>query len=168
MNCFTDKFTLPEIIRVIKKRALVSVFSGASSPQDLYYLKHCTYYYMPTGISIIFTRDVNMHMCGWWKNPDYERCFHLSLSFRDRLTWNCLPFNQKKAAEWVTMIYGDDSRLLWCEPPYSTEGKIAGIWHYRLFCDPMWKPIKPRKEVYTKEFTEIGWKSWSEVNAPKA
>jgi cystathionine beta-lyase/cystathionine gamma-synthase len=168
MNCFTDKATMPEIIRIIKQRALTSVFSGTSSFKNTRYLNYCTYTHLPTGIGIVFTRDAGMHAFGWWKNPDYERCYHLSLSFRDRLTMRCLPFDKKKAAEWVTMIYGDDSRLLWCEPPFSTEGKLVDVWHYRLFCDPKWQPIKPRKEVYTKEFTEKGWKSWSEVNAQEA
>jgi hypothetical protein len=24
----------------------------------------------------------------------------------------------------------------------------TGLWHYRLFCDFFWNPIKPRGEVY--------------------
>lgn len=55
-------------------------------------------------------------------------------------------------------------RLLWCEPPYSEEGKKAGVYHYRLFCDENWQPIFPRGEVYSTQFTEMGWKSFSELH----
>jgi hypothetical protein len=34
-----------------------------------------------------------------------------------------------------------------------------------LFCDAQWQPILPRKEVYTREFTEAGWRSASQVLA---
>lgn len=34
----------------------------------------------------------------------------------------------------------------------------------QVFCDPAWQPLKPRGEVYTREFTEVGWKSFSELH----
>ena len=36
----------------------------------------------------------------------------------------------------------------------------------RPLCDTHWRPILPRKEVYSKDFTELGWKSASEVLVP--
>jgi len=59
----------------------------------------------------------------------------------------------------------DDRRLLWIEPPYSPEGRRSDVHHYRLFCDEHWQPIKPRGEVYSTDFTEKGWKSFSELHA---
>lgn len=29
---------------------------------------------------------------------------------------------------------------------------------------PAWQPLKPRGEVYTRKFTEAGWKSYSELH----
>ena len=40
-----------------------------------------------------------------------------------------------------------------------------GVYHYRLFCDEGWQPLKPRGEVYTRDFIEKGWKSFSELHA---
>jgi len=65
---------------------------------------------------------------------------------------------------WLEVFYGDDCRYIWAEPPYSEEGRKSDIWHYRLFCDINWQPILPRGEVYSKDFTEKGWKSFSEIN----
>jgi hypothetical protein len=106
-----------------------------------------------------------MHSIGWWKNPDYERCEHLSLSFR-YADGTAAPHDHKLGRAWALAFFGEHARKLWVEPPYSPYGKQWDVYHYRLFVDPAWKPILPRKEVYTLEFTALGWKSWSELHAP--
>ena len=50
------------------------------------------------------------------------------------------------------------------ESPKGDDGKRNDVWHYRMFCDRQWQGIVPRKEVYTTEFTETCWKSFSELN----
>lgn len=52
----------------------------------------------------------------------------------------------KKLEHILNKFFGNNKRLLWCEPPYSEEGKKAGVYHYRLFCDENWQPIFPRGE----------------------
>jgi hypothetical protein len=114
---------------------------------------------------LIYTRDHGHHSSGWWKNPDYERCRHLSLSFYDIVTGlPRIPLDRKRGGELARMFFGDDTRWVWVEPPYTAEGKLKGVHHYRLFCDVAWQPIKPRGEVYTKDFTEKGWRSFSEIH----
>jgi hypothetical protein len=127
------------------------------------YFERCKAFHVQTGTVLIFTRDEGMHSAGWWKNPDYERCYHLSLSFKDPLTMKPAPRDVRLSKEWVEAFYRDDKRLVWAESPYSDEGKSAEVWHYRVFCDEHWRPLLPRKEVYTREFTELGWKSFSEL-----
>lgn len=122
----------------------------------------CTYLHRPTGSLLIFTRDSGMHTSGWFKNPDYERCYHLSVSFRDPETMYPRPFDRQLADRWVKAFYGDDRRYVWSESPKSEPGRINEVWHYRMFCNPMWRPMKPRGEVYSRELTEVGWQSWSE------
>lgn len=115
---------------------------------------------------LIFTRDAGMHASGWWKNPDYSQCLHLSLSFVDEETGASTPKHGKLTEEWVALFFGDWKRLVWCEPPFSPDGKRNDVWHYRVFTSPDFSvPLLPRGEVYSRELTEAGWKSWSDVHA---
>lgn len=129
-----------------------------------------------TGASLLFTQDFGHHTSGWWKNPDYERCFHLSIASLAMLMKNdpktakfadSVPeLTQALREQWVRSFFQENVRLLWIEPPYTKQGKSTDTWHYRLFIDnETLVPLLPRGEVYSREFTEAGWKSWSEVHA---
>lgn len=126
-------------------------------------------------VTIIFSRDVGHHTGGWFKNPDYERCFHLSLSFSGSdggmlstsRRIERAPQIHALAEKLCRLFYGHDVKYIWAEPPFSKLGKQYQVWHYRAFCDEHWKPIKPRGEVYTREFTEKGWKSFSDLYGHK-
>ena len=157
------------IVSTLKMAAETGHYSGlVTSAQDRAYMRRCSARYRPCGITLIYTRDIGHHSSGWFKNPDYERCYHLSLSFFDPESLMPRTFNRRAGHELSRLFFGDDTRLLWIEPPYSAEGKLRGVHHYRLFCDPGWQPIKPRGEVYNTEFTEKGWKSFSELHAAEA
>lgn len=120
-----------------------------------------------TWVRAIYTRDTGHHASGWWKNPDYERCRHLSLSFYAVVGGlaDPLPRDVPTTRAVLDRLFGVQTRRLWCEPPYSPQGKASAVWHYRLFCDPAWEPITPRAEVYSKDLTEAGWLSFSDVRA---
>lgn len=140
----------------VKSWAMRGVFDG----KDAQYLNDCSWWIQKHDCQIIFSRDVGHHTSGWWKNPDYERCWHLSISF---------PGGRNKAVieKILDGLFGADKTKIWIEPPYSQHGKKAEVWHYRLFCDSNWQPIIPRGEVYSKEFTESGWLSYSDVQHNK-
>ena len=121
------------------------------------YMMDCMWVIQQYECTVTFTRDVGHHESGWWKNPDYERCYHLSISFPGGR-------NKKAIDKICTGLFGEHKRKLWIEPPFSELGKKNDVWHYRLFCDQFWQPIIPRGEVYSKEFTEKGWKSFSELH----
>lgn len=154
-----------EVAQNMRRYALRGFYRGTSNPEEQTYFCRCQGGYEADGSVLIFTRDVGMHSSGWWKNPDYERCWHLSISFRDPITGIFVGQDHRKAKEWCEAFFGTDCDKLWIEPPYSAQGKASDVWHYRLFVDPAWQPIIPRGEVYSKEFTEAGWKSWSDVHA---
>lgn len=145
-----DSQIFPQIVNMAK----TGLFDGHSMTD---YFKACRWFVERYECIIVLTRDIGYHTGGWWKNPDYERCYHLSISFPGGR-------NPRKLEHVLDKLFGNNKRLLWCEPPYSEEGKRVGVYHYRLFCDPNWQPIKPCGEVYTKQFTEIGWKSFSELH----
>jgi hypothetical protein len=151
-----------------------------TAPERAYY-RRCTHFHWRTGTVVMFPRDMGHHSSGWMKNPDFERCLHLSLSFREPYplllpdmlgdprtitalggTLPPVPFDARLAEVWVRLVLGDARRLSWEEGPFSADGKAIGVRHWRVFTDPAWVPIKPRGEVYDRTFTELGWKSWSE------
>ncbi len=117
------------------------------------------------GTTLIFSRDVGHHTSGWFRNPDYERCLHLSTSPAPRTIWtrDTPDLDDKLRDAWLRAFFKDDLRYVWAESPKSPQGKQFCVWHWRLFCDERWQPIMPRGEVYSSEFTELGWKSSSEL-----
>ena len=144
-------------------------YDGRNTEANQRLLSMCSHYHRDTSANMIFSRDTGMHSSGWWKNPDYERCYHLSISFAAvssliGVAPSRLPHNPKEAARWCEVLFGDDKRHLWVEGPFSDHGKAFGVWHYRLFCDPAWKPITPRGEVYSRDWTPSDWKSWSDIH----
>lgn len=154
----------------LRRRAKHGLFDGRESPEGWRYIRHCRVEDNTTGTRLIFTRDAGHHTSGWLKNPDYERCWHLSTSPIPSLI--LLPGQQQLAeldrgmrAAWVKAFFGEDLRYLWSESPKTPEGKRNDVWHWRLFCDEHWVPLLPRKEVYSREFTEEGWRSASQVLA---
>lgn len=166
MKCrvYGDRWLTAGVAKEMRRVAFTGYWAGDGIND---YLHRCHGYHEPTGSKIGFTRDFGHHTSGWWKNPDYERCFHLSLSFHDPESGEPLGDRDTKLTqEWIDLFYGDNKRLIWAEPPYSEYGKALATWHYRLFMNPDWQtPLLPRGEVYSREFTEAGWKSWSDVQA---
>ncbi len=172
-------------VLTIRMRSRGGITTGRHTrPAEAAYLERCTHFHYRTGTLILMTRDTGHHSSGWMKNPDYERCRHVSLSFRepfperaaDQLgnpkSMNRLgivaaprPFDGKLAATWIKLLLGDDANYAWCEGAFSPEGRFLGVMHWRVFCDPAWEAILPRGEVYSTEFTEAGWKSWSELQS---
>jgi hypothetical protein len=156
--------SMDKLVRVMKHNAEQGFFSGSQSEAQGRYFQRCRQEHLKTGTVIIFTRDRGMHTSGWFKNPDYDRCYHLSLTFWDFDAGKQEAFDEKLARAWVHAFYGDWTRYIWHEG-ITDEGKSSGTAncnHYRVMCNPAWQPIIPRKEVYTKEFIEKGWLSFSD------
>lgn len=159
-----------DLVAWAKLRASKMVFDGRDSPAAHRYLLDCKHYHGPTQCSVLFTRDTGHHTSGWWKNPDYERCYHLSISFVGFEGGRAyhLPFDIRMAEKWAKAFYGDEVKNLWIEPPYTEIGKEQGVYHYRLFCDEAWQPIKPRGEVYSTDWTPADWKSFSDIHGDQS
>lgn len=157
----------PEAIgREMRRIAGYGFCFKSTDPREAAYQTRCSALDAATGTRLIFTRDQCHHTSGWWKNPDYERCWHLSLSFLDAETGEVAPKNEALTLRWLQAFFRpDEIRMLWAEPPYTAEARRAEVWHYRLFCNEGWEGIVPRGEVYSREHTERGWKSFSEIQA---
>lgn len=156
MNRIGKDIILAAACRMIKHTASLGIWNGRDYSS---YFESCRWLLERYPATVMFTKEVGYHSGGWWKNPDYERCWHLSMSFRG-------GSEKKTGAEIIRNLFHPHEKLLWIEPPYSKEGKSIDVWHYRLFCDEHWQPIQPRGEVYSTQFTERGWKSFSEITQP--
>lgn len=154
MNVFEPQILLGVACQRIRRTASKGIWDGKG---DSPYLESCRWLLPQYPCTIVFTRETGYHSSGWWKNPEYERCWHLSISFRD-------GSNKATLEKILTFLFGEKRRWLWVEPPNSDQGKKLCVWHYRLFCDENWFAIKPRGEVYDTHFTEKGWKSFSDLN----
>ncbi len=120
-------------------------------------------------VRLLLTRDRMHHSVGWWRNAEYEVCWHLSLSACDRLEhaagrvthYEELPRDEVRY--WSQLIFGEHVDKLWNEPggtdPRLTRPEArrnALIWHLRLFLDPEildgrgqpYVPFIPTGEVY--------------------
>ena len=164
MRTFDKHWLLENVAReMIRVCVTTPIYTGADNSISREILERCKAYHATTGTLLIFTRDSGHHTSGWWKNPQYERCWHLSISFRDPLTQRQRDKDIALTERWTTAFFHDNKRYLWAEPPYSKYGRLHGVWHYRVFCDEAWQPIIPKGEVYSKEFTEAGWLSYSDL-----
>ena len=135
-----------------RRCAMVGLFTGR--PETLWMTQYCRHELIWGGSPAIaiFTRDTGYHSGGWWKNPDYERCWHLSCSFAE-------GFTRTRGDSLARLVLGpDDVKLAWIEPPLDP---AIGAWHYRVFCDLGWQALKPRGEVYSR-FMPKEWRSFSE------
>lgn len=158
---------LSALVPFAKLRANRGLYDGLVNDRNMRLMRVCSHLLAVSPIEsarLIYTRDVGHHSSGWWKNPQYERCFHLSISFCVNPTNAPLPFRKPFAERVAKAFWGDDCRKAWVEPPYSEHGKHCDVHHYRLFCDPAWSPILPHGEVYDKSDTPPGWKSFSEIH----
>lgn len=168
MTRFFDRYyPRSSIVEQMKARAALYQGMGPLSPDSpgaMDLIDRCRAEYRQRGLTtcLIFTMDEGMHSIGWWKNPDYERCWHLTLSY-----WypngTVAPHQPRESHEWVEMFFYPHAEWVWTEPPHSEPGKRKNVWHYRLFADAGWQPIFPQGEVYSRLRTEAGWRSFSEV-----
>lgn len=156
----------PRLVVDMRIAAARMVYDGRNTEAARRHINRCTRYHAPTQTTLIYTRDAGMHASGWWKNPDYDRCQHLSISFIAFHAdgFDRLPHERKLAEKWCRMFFGEHVNELWIEGPFSDEGKASDVYHYRLFCDPAWQPILPRGEVYSRDWTPADWKSWGDLH----
>lgn len=152
--------SMANFVKALQQHANSGIWNGRDNSP---YYRAAFRVYANSGVSLGLTRDEGHHTSGWFKNPDYERCYHLSIMFRDPETEAPIRFDFKAAKVWIQLVFPAWQRFIW------EEGQVSHIpvRHYRVFCDAAWKPIVPRGEVYTRDFIEKGWKSWSDVQDDK-
>ena len=120
-------------------------------------------------LSLIASHDQGTHASGWWRNSDYDRCWHLSLVAIEKPsplvdgTYADLPGLDLRA--WSRAVFGEHLTKAWIEPPASkldphrTAPASPYTTHVRVFLDQAGHPIQPEGEVYAL-------KPWSDGSSP--
>ena len=161
MRIFGAHWLKASVADKLRMAAARGEFDGRPTGYGAAYLEDCKAFHASSGTVLIFTRDSGHHKSGWFKNPDFERCLHLSLSFREPFRMKAQrEYDANLADEWCDLLFGVYKKLAWSEMPKSQVGKYLEVMHWRVFTDEQWLPIFPRGEVYSTEFTEKGWKSF--------
>lgn len=120
-------------------------------------------------VRLQLTRDRMHHSVGWWRNAEYEYCWHLSISAREidveragqlglelagRDALAQLPDGEE--TYWGRLFFAEHANKVWHEPG-GTDPRLSPeearinrrIVHLRLFLDPeTFEPFIPTGEVY--------------------
>lgn len=111
------------------------------------------------GIRLLLTKDRMHHSVGWWRNAEYEYCWHLSISAWERTLGEFAEPEDIPPAEeryWTHAIFPEHFNKLWHEPG-GTDPRLTPVEkmrhrhfsHMRLFLDPeTFEPFIPKGEVY--------------------
>lgn len=119
-------------------------------------LERCTVDHGPTRTRVMLTRDAGMHSSGWLRNPEFERCFHLSLSpFPDDVHVTIPHVEATRSrieAAWVRTVYREHT------PVYVARAAVHG--RREAAAGRALAPVlQPRVAA------ELGWRSASQVLA---
>lgn len=112
------------IASTLQHRAKRVVLYGTEVGEEQAQVGRCFMLHRGTATRVLFTRDAGMHTSGWMRNPDYERCLHLSLSPAP-MEPETLASQEEIEVFWVRAFFGDTRRWTWMEGPKSVEGKRA-------------------------------------------
>lgn len=120
-------------------------------------------------VRLLLTRDRMHHSVGWWRNAEYEYCWHLSISARPATDAQLARIGLREARDvgfvdlerdeetyWGRLFFAEHAGKVWHEPG-GTDPRLTleeahrhrSISHLRLFLDPeTFEPFIPRGEVY--------------------
>lgn len=125
------------------------------------YERACRHQCPNTDAGLILTRDVEMRTSGWLADAACERGLHLSISFS--LMGLPLPHDHATARRWCRAVFGDDVDATWVVGPATPEGRRRGVWHYYLFADGEWRPLRLRERPREIEGT-LRFQAWGEIH----
>lgn len=119
-------------------------------------------------VSLLFSRDRMHHSVGWWRNADYEYCWHLSIGAWEKRAYNAARLLGARTPEWedlpdddlrvwASALFRDHAHKAWYEPggtdPRLSRQEAHGrgrMKHLRVFLEPATlQPFIPKGEVYT-------------------
>lgn len=106
--------------------------------------------------SLTLTYDTGYHGSGWWRNSEYDRCYHLSVCHPTSDAIEACSSNEVRA--WARAAFPRHYQWTWTESPLALGDviqsaqngvrRLPSVAHVRLFTDQSGRPIQPHGEVY--------------------
>ena len=150
------------LVDLMKRHAGTGVLNVRSDPMGNPYFHSATRPHIPTGSLLLFTRDYGYYASREISSALYDRCYHLSISFKDFSKKPPLPadFNPALASAWVQAFFEDWQSLVWTNDNNAQRNaRIDEVHHYRVFCDHSWQPLDLSSDV--PEFAGK-WERWQQ------
>lgn len=113
MKVISDEYLRKFDLLVVKNQSEKGIWNGKDITD---YFQECRFFIPRFNCTLIFTKETGYHSSGWWKNPDFERCYHLSISFKEGR-------NESILKKILISVFGNNLKNLLVEAPYSSEGK---------------------------------------------
>lgn len=147
-----------ELVRRMTRKAERGWYTG-----DMKSLRRYAAFAEPPGalnpeltIKLQLSKDRMHHSVGWWRNAEYEYCWHLSISAWESEGKAPVPIPAEEERYWTHAFFPVHFNKVWHEPggtdPRLTpEEKLRNrhIIHQRVFLDPeSFEPFVPQGEVY--------------------
>lgn len=110
------------------------------------YLRMCAAEHRPTGTLLMVTRDFEPNATPSATTP--ERALHLSLSFIVPGSRPYDGYGQPRrrdvglSHEWARLVFRHRLPWVWVRRPLSEAARLKEVWHYMLFCDERWLPVR--------------------------
>lgn len=137
-----------QVLRAWKRNARSHPWNGQHHPDHRQSLLTSALLEPGRWTRLLLTFDVGYHASGWWKNEQYDRCWHLSASHPTEVALET-P-DEREVFEWAQLLWGEHASKAWIEGAASTLDpyRLPNIVHARLFVDDHDEPIIPHGEVY--------------------
>jgi len=142
-----------------------------SSQPGIRYISFNRGFHDKTQALLLYSREVWMPLTiGDKVIQDQTRWRHFSISFHntdilkdpEHYGHARLPSRDDRVLvdRWIEAFFGNQRRLLLCEPPFTERGRQFDVWHYRLLVGENWLPAKVTREIPESEFEAAGWISY--------
>lgn len=109
--------------------------------------------------SVMLSFDRGTHASGWWRNSEYDSCYHLSLTHLADDGRSLEAPSDAEVRAWARAAFPLHYSWTWTERPLELGAavqstvrcgveRLPGVAHVRLFTDQAGTPILPMGEVY--------------------
>lgn len=140
---------------VLRHQAKRKPWAGCGPPGTPERMSALTEPGRPTSVMLSF--DQGTHASGWWRNSEYDSCYHLSVCHPTATAIEACSDAEVRA--WARAAFPHHYQWTWTERPLSAGAaeqstvrcgveRVPNVAHVRLFTDQAGQPILPMGEVY--------------------